>query len=183
MIAVSGINLFAQQPVSEIIAPPNSRESVLKIKINDAPNDYFGVENFTLSSRQFMPLIRGHHQSSNRASLSFLASVAPSNDVDNGNPLIVFDARVYNGSSFGRVNRRNLFAWNSHTSALMTMSTEGFLGIGTREPEAKLQIADGDVYIEDINHGVIMKSPDQTCYRITVENGGTLSTTEIDCPN
>jgi len=36
----------------------------------------------------------------------------------------------------------------------------GNIGIGTTNPISKLQISDRDIYISDINKGIIMKSPD-----------------------
>ena len=40
----------------------------------------------------------------------------------------------------------------------------------------------GDVYLENECNGVILTSPDGTCYRIKVENGGTLVSEEVSCP-
>jgi len=58
----------------------------------------------------------------------------------------------------------------------------GYVGIGTSSsPEAKLQISDGDIFIEDINRGIIMKSPDGNCWRGTVTNSGMLEFAQIDC--
>ena len=56
------------------------------------------------------------------------------------------------------------------------------VGIGTTAPNSKLQVAGGDVYVESIGNGVIIKSPDGTCYRVTVANGGALVTTAVICP-
>ncbi len=65
----------------------------------------------------------------------------------------------------------------------MTVTTDGDVGIGVTEPKSKLQITDGDVYIEDINKGVIMKSPNGQCWRVTISNTGQLVPTNITCPN
>ena len=46
---------------------------------------------------------------------------------------------------------------------------------------SQLQITDGDVFIEDIDRGIIMKSPDGQCWRGTLDNSGSLNFTEIDC--
>jgi hypothetical protein len=59
---------------------------------------------------------------------------------------------------------------------------EGDVGIGTDDPKTRLQVADGDIYISDISKGVIMKSPNGQCWRMTVTNGGELQFSMIECP-
>lgn len=60
----------------------------------------------------------------------------------------------------------------------------GKVGIGTSEPKARLQVADGDIFIQDINKGIIMKSPDGNCWRGTVNNSGQLVFVKLDdCEN
>lgn len=59
------------------------------------------------------------------------------------------------------------------------------VGIGvsrTTTPASKLEVANGDVFISDINRGVIMKSTNGNCWRVTVDDTGTLVTTQITCP-
>ena len=41
---------------------------------------------------------------------------------------------------------------------------------------------EGDVYVENLEYGVIIKSPDGSCFRITVADDGTLSTESVTCP-
>ncbi len=57
----------------------------------------------------------------------------------------------------------------------------GNIGVGTFTPAAKIHVKDGDIFIEDINHGIIMKSPDGNCWRGTLDNSGQLHFTQIDC--
>ena len=64
----------------------------------------------------------------------------------------------------------------------MRLTKEGDLGIGTSEPHTKLEITDGDVYINDITKGIIMKSPDGQCWRVTVDNSGNLVSSSTTCP-
>jgi hypothetical protein len=59
-------------------------------------------------------------------------------------------------------------------------SADANVGIGTLNPLAKLQV-NGDVFIEDENAGLILKSPDGQCWKITVNNSGELTTTSINC--
>lgn len=65
----------------------------------------------------------------------------------------------------------------------MRLTNDGNLGVGTETPVARIQVADGDIYIEDINNGVIMKSPNGSCWRMTMNNDGTFRSTSIPCPN
>ncbi len=55
------------------------------------------------------------------------------------------------------------------------------VGIGNANPRAKLHISDGDIFIEDINKGIIMKSPDGQCWRGTMTNSGNLQFANVDC--
>lgn len=56
------------------------------------------------------------------------------------------------------------------------------VGIGTATPTSKLTVTGGDVEITDIGSGVVMKSPDGTCWRLEVSNLGVVSATSIACP-
>jgi hypothetical protein len=65
----------------------------------------------------------------------------------------------------------------------MRMTALGNLGIGTADPASRLQVTDGDVFIEDVSKGVIMKSPNGNCWRMTINNDGSVNTASIPCPN
>lgn len=65
----------------------------------------------------------------------------------------------------------------------LVISETGNIGVGTESPESKLQVSDGDIYIEDINKGIIMKSPNGQCWKYTPDNSGQLISTSIPCPN
>lgn len=57
----------------------------------------------------------------------------------------------------------------------------GNIGVGTSSPRTKLHV-NGGVYIEDASKGIIMKSANGQCWRITVGNTGTLTSTPVTCP-
>lgn len=67
-------------------------------------------------------------------------------------------------------------------SEKMRINEEGNVGIGTTAPNARLEIADGDVYIKDINKGIIMTSQDGQCWRGTINNSGVLEFVAVECP-
>ncbi len=56
------------------------------------------------------------------------------------------------------------------------------MGIGTTTPSSTVTVSGGDVNITDINSGVILKSPNGQCWRVTVDNTGNLVRTSITCP-
>jgi hypothetical protein len=62
------------------------------------------------------------------------------------------------------------------------------VGIGIDAPVTKLHVREGHLYIDSANSmnalfGVILKSPDGTCWKITVSDAGALVTTSIACPS
>lgn len=47
---------------------------------------------------------------------------------------------------------------------------------------AEISVANGDIYLEDACNGIILTSPDGSCYRVTIDNNGVLSSAGITCP-
>ena len=63
-----------------------------------------------------------------------------------------------------------------------------FLGIGAYNykpplPKSRLHVFNGDVNIDQIGSGIILKSPNGNCWRVTIDNTGNLIRTAITCPN
>ncbi len=58
----------------------------------------------------------------------------------------------------------------------------GKFGFGTLNPGSTLTVGGGDINVMDIGSGIIMKSPNGNCWRVTVNNSGTLISTSITCP-
>lgn len=62
-----------------------------------------------------------------------------------------------------------------------TVKENGNVGIGTNNPNTKLQVQGGSVYIANPN-SLIITSPNGACWFITVNNAGALSTISVTCP-
>ena len=75
--------------------------------------------------------------------------------------------------------------------SFLVSDVKGRVGIGNFEPasgpvdnpKSRLHVKDGDIFLEDINSGVIMKSPNGNCWRLQIDNDGQTSVTPISCPN
>jgi uncharacterized protein len=63
-----------------------------------------------------------------------------------------------------------------------TLQNINNVGIGQPAPVSKLQVKDGDIFVETIGAGVILKSPDGKCWKITVTNDGTVQAVSVTCP-
>jgi len=50
------------------------------------------------------------------------------------------------------------------------------------DAQADIETEEGDVYVKDSLHGVILKSENGLCFRISVKNDGTLLTNKVRCP-
>ena len=53
------------------------------------------------------------------------------------------------------------------------------VGVGISQPPSKLHVSGGDIEVQGSSNGLILKSPNGTRYRITVDNSGNLTTTAI----
>ena len=71
-----------------------------------------------------------------------------------------------------------------YPSSNFTIDIDGNVGIGdNNNPKSRLQVSDGDIYIEDITSGVIMKSPNGQCWRMRISDNGETIINSITCPN
>lgn len=99
---------------------------------------------------------------------------------------MIYSPNDNNGLQFAAANgvlRFHTGGFASESSERLRIALNGNIGIGTSSPAAKLQVNDGDVYIEDFSRGVIMKSSDGSCWRMTVSTAGAPIMTKITCPN
>jgi len=59
------------------------------------------------------------------------------------------------------------------------------LTLGNRNivsPNINVKSREGDIYIDNPNYGIIMKAPNDTCYRMMIQNNGTWNSQVVTCP-
>jgi hypothetical protein len=70
--------------------------------------------------------------------------------------------------------------------SIVVDGSTNYIGFGspsivTPLPKSTIHVMSGDINIEQIGSGIIMKSPNGKCWRITVDNSGNLQSTAINC--
>lgn len=92
------------------------------------------------------------------------------------------NANINPGVNFlGTTNNNPLIIKTSGTERMRVLGS-GEVGIGTSTPGSMLEVGGGDVYVNNSANGVILKAPNGNCWRITVDNSGNLTTTQVACP-
>ena len=60
--------------------------------------------------------------------------------------------------------------------------TDTNVGIGNSAPKTKLHVTNGRLYIEANGQGVVMKSPNGSCFELTVSDSGAIAAAGVPCP-
>jgi hypothetical protein len=85
-------------------------------------------------------------------------------------------------NNFGIINH-NVLRWAFIINGSTNNIGIGMNNVSNAEPaKSKLHVFNGDVNIDQIGSGIIMKSPNGQCWRITIDNTGNLVRTAIACP-
>ena len=72
---------------------------------------------------------------------------------------------------------------NLHSSVYGAGEIRGQLGLVlTSDTNLQIEAFDGDIQVTNNIHGVIMTSPNGTCFGIRIEDSGALSTEVVECP-
>ncbi|MEK7212572.1 MAG: hypothetical protein AAB686_02760 [Patescibacteria group bacterium] len=94
-----------------------------------------------------------------------------------------FDSNVI--PSTGNIYKLGVSAgdWQSINNTIFFNGSN--MGVGVSAPNAKLQVSDGDIYVDTVTptlRGIILRSPNGFCWRITPTNAGVLTTASTTCP-
>jgi hypothetical protein len=95
------------------------------------------------------------------------------------------NTEVFPGN-FALVNHEG-FSNGAPVFPMLVRGNNSFVGIGLHDPPAilprsRLHVFNGDINIEQIGSGIILKSPNGQCWRVTIDNAGNLVRTAIACP-
>ena len=173
-LEVEGDAINSEKDNIAIFGLENDSDSHLIIRNSTFSNNYFvtAIEGTTAMPRQPGLVLRGIGFESNDNSNDALLHITPY--IINGSLLEYPTQRHYLGIQG--------FSTTGGTLSLLEIDENGYVGIGQENPRSKLEVADGDIYLSDINHGVIMKSPNGQCWRGTLDNSGQLNFVSITCP-
>lgn len=109
------------------------------------------------------------------------ASIALKNNPSNTQFTLIVGGTT---NTAGGVGNFSIFNQNTFTHSLVATKTNNYVGIGMSNgstPRSRLHVFSGDVNIDQIGSGIIMKSPNGSCWRVTVDNSGNLVSTPITC--
>ncbi len=168
-----GIGNTAPQKLLDISLPATGNEKDNGISLN-RDGGYLNMINGTLYDGKFQARISA--KSTHDDSPGMIVTATPNSDIIGSNSIIL------RGGEFDPLVNSNILKVQNNLEDLMTVKSNGNVGIGTTIPTAKLHVTQGDIYIEDAASGVIMTSPDGNCWRMTVDNNGNPAFKATDCP-
>ncbi|PWB21464.1 hypothetical protein [Flavobacterium sp. HTF] len=120
-------------------------ETLLRLQVSDATQDYLRIGNGTNANAQFLPNLVGHSVSDTRSALYLTASTETTMDTGNA-PLMTFDSRTTSAV----ITTRPLFSWESYGNRKMILNANGSLGIGTTTTGTHKLAVEGSIGAREI---------------------------------
>jgi hypothetical protein len=98
-------------------------------------------------------------------------------------PFGVYNQIITTGGPSGAASDTTLNRNGGNAVLVPPSNPAGMVGVGTAAPNAKLEVAEGDLYISSAGQGLVVKSPSgNLCRRILVSDDGNISTVAVACP-
>ncbi len=168
-----GIGNTTPQKLLDISLPATGveRDNGISLNRNDG---FLNLINGTLYDGYFQARISA--KSTHDDSPGLVITATPNSDIANSNAILL------RGGEFNSLINSDVLRVQNYLEDLMTVKSDGNVGIGTTTPKSKLHVTSGDIYIENANNGVIMTSPNGNCWRMTVDNVGNPTFNSITCP-
>ena len=112
------------------------------------------------------------------ATLSAVAFSGPT--VKIGDYSGIGNTRIFsNGSYIGYSTTNSYHDFSNAGSSQMRITSSGNVGIGTTSPASKLEVAGGDIEVDDSASGLILKSANGSRWRQTISNTGVPVYTQV----
>lgn len=156
----------------------NNKEELAKFSLFNDSKSSLIIGNSTTSNDFYVPSIKGFTAMRNQPGLVIRGITSTDNDNSN-DALVHITPYILDGDTLLYPKNRHFLGIQGYETgvgqkSLLEIDEKGYVGIGTDDPIAKLHISDGDIYIADINKGIIMKSPDGNSWRGVLDNSGNL---------
>jgi hypothetical protein len=142
-----------------LVVQPNEQD------LNYTKTGSIGIGNIT------SPLAKLHLKADEGEAATFF--IQP-NDWSSGDFAHLFLGNFYNGITADTNQGLRFLSQKNY------LFETGNMGLGVDEPKAKLHV-DGDILFENATNGMILKSEDGQCWKVTANNDGTLLSTSVDC--
>lgn len=124
-------------------------ELMLRARITDDPDAYISFLNLATTGQLLSPALMGRQSDNTAPALSTVGSIVNAQDLG-ANPEPVtrfFSTRAYDPTTgvlglqrLNVVENRRIFGWYNAVDRLMTMRANGFLGVGTSDPNNRVEI-------------------------------------------
>jgi len=108
------------------------------------------------------------------------AEIRLQNSTSNASLYLTAPGQGSTGGIGTSTNHGLYFFTNNVDRAVFTPN--GRFGFGTTNPPSTVSVQGGDVNVMDVGAGIILKSPNGNCWRVTVDNNGNFVSTAITCP-